>query len=59
MEPLLWAYAHGKPVDRVEQGAPSRACSQGEAFKRVEGPETDEGSLTGPTMGLSRSATTG
>jgi hypothetical protein len=22
MEPLLWAYAKGKPVDRVEQGGP-------------------------------------
>ena len=22
MEPLVWAYAYGKPVNRVEQGAP-------------------------------------
>lgn len=22
MEPLLWHYAHGKPVERVEQGGP-------------------------------------
>ena len=22
MEPLLWAYAKGKPVDRIEQGGP-------------------------------------
>ena len=22
MEPLLWAYAKGKPVERVEQGGP-------------------------------------
>ena len=22
MEPLLWFYAHGKPTDRIEQGAP-------------------------------------
>ena len=22
MEPLLWAYAYGRPTDRIEQGAP-------------------------------------
>lgn len=37
MEPLLWAYAKGKPVDRVEQGGPGAfaALDDDELRKRL------------------------
>ena len=35
MEPLVWAYAKGRPVDRVEQGAPGAfAALTNEELKR-------------------------
>ena len=38
MEPLLWAYAKGKPVDRVEHGGPGAfaALSDAELCERLE-----------------------